>query len=117
MDSKQKALVAVKALASKKGTDIKLIKITELTTVADYFVLATGSSSTQVKALADETEYQLEQNGITPHHIEGKSTGWILLDYSDVVIHVLNEQSRQFYNLERLWEDGEEEDISNILSE
>ena len=78
-------------------------------------MIAAGSSSTQVRALAEEAEYQLSEQGVEPHHIEGKSTGWILLDYGDVVVHVLNEQARSFYDLERLWADGEQIDISHIV--
>lgn len=115
LTSEKKAEIIIKALDSKKGLDIKLIKISDITTIADYFVIATGTSSTQVKALADETEYQLSENGVEPHHLEGRSTGWILIDYCDVVVHVLNEQAREFYNLERLWKDGEEIDISSWI--
>lgn len=115
MDAEKKCEVIIKALDSKKGLDIKLIKVSDITALTEYFVIATGTSSTQVKALAEEAEYQLSTQGVEPHHIEGKSTGWILLDYSDVVVHVLNEQARSFYDLERLWADGEQIDISALL--
>ena len=115
MDAEKKCEVIIKALDSKKGLDIKLIKVSDITALTEYFIIATGTSSTQVKALAEEAEYQLSTQGIEPHHIEGKSTGWILLDYSDVVVHVLNEQARSFYDLERLWADGEQIDISALL--
>lgn len=108
----EKTELIVKALDSKKGSDIKVIKITDLTTIADYFIIVTGGSSTQVKALADEAEYVLSEKNCEPHHIEGKSTSWILMDYCDVVVHVLNEKAREFYNLERLWQDGEEINVS-----
>jgi len=108
---------AVKALDDKKAKDIKVIEIGDLTIVADYFVVATGTSSTHVKALADEAEYALSQAGVEPDHIEGKSSGWILLDYSDFVIHVFNDESREYYNLERLWADAKELDISDIVTE
>ena len=106
----------VKALDDKKGNDIQVIKIEELTIVADYFVIATANSNTHVRALADEVEYQLEEAGITPDHIEGRSTGWVLLEYAGVVVHVFLEESRNYYNLERLWEDGTKIDVSQILS-
>ena len=115
MDAEKKCEVIVKALDSKKGLDIKLIKVSDITALTEYFVIAAGSSSTQVKALAEEAEFQLSEQGVEPHHIEGKSTGWILLDYGDVVVHVLNEQARSFYDLERLWADGEQVDISHII--
>ena len=108
---------AVKALDSKKAEDIKVIGITDLTIVADYFVIATGNSSTQVKALADEVEYQLGLKGVEPAHIEGKSTGWILLDYSSVVVHVFYGEQRSYYNIEKLWRDGQEMDIEKLLED
>lgn len=115
MTTEKKCEVIIKALDSKKGLDIKLIKVSEVTSLTEYFIIAAGTSSTQVKALAEEAEFQLSQQGVEPHHIEGKSTGWILLDYGDVVVHVLNEQARSFYDLERLWADGEQMDISHII--
>ena len=115
MQAEKKCEIIVKALDSKKGLDIRLIKVSDITALAEYFVLATGTSSTQVRALAEEAEFRMSQAGVEPHHTEGKSTGWILLDYGDVVVHVLNEQSREFYDLERLWADGEKIDISDII--
>ena len=115
MQAEKKCEIIIKALDSKKGLDIRLIKVSDITALTEYFVLATGTSSTQVRALAEEAEFQMSQAGVEPHHTEGKSTGWILLDYGDVVVHVLNEQSREFYDLERLWADGEKIDISDII--
>lgn len=108
---------AVKALDSKKTVDIEVIGITDLTVIADYFVIATGSSSTQVKALADEVEYQLKLKDVEPLHIEGRSTGWIVLDYGSVVVHVFHSEQREFYQLERLWQDGEKIDVEKLLEE
>lgn len=105
----------VKALDDKKGNDIQAIKIDGLTIVADYFVIVTANSTTHVKALADEVEYQLEEAGIRPDHIEGKATGWILLEYQGVVVHIFLEETRNYYNLERLWEDGMKIDISDMI--
>ena len=106
---------AVMALDDKKAKDIEVIKIGELTIIADYFIVASGTSSTQVKALAEEIDYKLSEKGIEPHHIEGRATGWILLDYGPVVIHVFHEESREFYSLERHWTDGQRIDISEFL--
>ena len=81
--------VACKALDDKKAIDLKAIEVTEVTVLADYFVLATATSTTHVRALADEVEDALSKNGLEPHHIEGRTTGWILLDYGSVVINVM----------------------------
>lgn len=115
MGSLETAKMAVKALDSKKGLDIKLIKIRDISSIADYFVIATGTSNTHVKALADEVEFKLDQEGISVSHIEGyRSDSWILLDYVDVIVHVFSEEAREYYDLERLWQDGEQVDISSI---
>ena len=98
----------VKALSSKKAEKITALKIKDITSLANYFVIASGTSSTQVKALADEVEYQLGQKGVKPHGIDGSpSSNWIALDYIDVVVHIFHEEAREFYQLEHLWADGE----------
>ncbi|MEG1615281.1 MAG: ribosome silencing factor, partial [Oscillospiraceae bacterium] len=108
----------VKVLDDKKAMDIKGIEITELTIVADYFIIANGTSNTHVKALANEVEYELSQLGIEPNHVEGRATGWILLDYGSIVVHLFLADSREHYNLERLWSDAKELDFSDtIISE
>lgn len=106
----------VKALDDKKGNDIQIIKIEELTIVADYFIICTANSNTHVRALADEVEYQLEEAGIKADHIEGRATGWVLLEYKGVVVHIFLEESRNYYNLERLWEDAKKIDASQFLN-
>ena len=106
---------AVKALDDKKARDIKVIKIDDLSILADYFVIATGTSSTQVRALTDEVEHQLKLSGMMPHHIEGKASGWILMDFTGVVIHVFYEKERDFYQLEKLWNDGIKIDIETLI--
>lgn len=116
MESLEKLAVAVKALDSKKAHDIKAIRIDDLTILADYFLIATGNSNTQVRALADEVDYKLSELGIEPNHIEGKSSGWILLDYGSLVVHVFHKTDREFYDLERLWKDGNQVDISDFIS-
>ncbi len=107
----------VKVLDKKKAIDIKVIEITEHSIVADYFVIASGTSNTHVKSLADEIEYELGLQGVEPHHIEGRATGWILLDYSSVLVHVFTGESRDYYNLERLWQDAKTVDISDVVTE
>jgi ribosome-associated protein len=107
---------AVKILDSKKAKELKIIGIKDLSVLADYFVLATGTSSTHVKALADEVEFQLREQGVEPRHTEGyRSNSWILIDYGSVLVHVFTEESRRFYDLDRLWQDGEILDISQII--
>ncbi len=116
MNTREQALEIVKILDAKKGLDIKLINISEVSSLADYMVIATGTSSTHVKALAEEVEYQMDQMGISVSHIEGhRSNTWILLDYVDIIVHVFNDEAREYYSLERLWQDGTMEDISKYL--
>lgn len=116
MTATETAKAAVKALDSKKGEEIKAIRVRDLTILADYFVIASASNSTQVKTLADEVEYQLELLGVKPNHIEGYgSASWIVLDYGEVVVHVFYKEAREFYSLDRLWSDGEELDIRQLI--
>ena len=114
--AKELAEIAVRALDSKKGKEIRLIRIDKITTLAEYFVICTGSSNTQINALCDEVEKQLTEKGEEPLHREGYRGGtWVLLDYGCVVVHVFNDEARKFYSLEHLWADGEEIDLSAIL--
>lgn len=106
---------AVKAIDSKRGEDIEVIKVDDITVLTDYFVIATANSNTQLKAIADEVEYKLSEQGIEPHHIEGERTDWVCLDYLGVVIHILLKYRRGFYQIERLWEDGEKVNIDNLV--
>lgn len=109
----------VKILDNKKGGDIKVIRINDISVLADYFVIVTGSSSTQVKSLADEVEYKLKhEDGVSPKSIEGhNSNTWIILDYNDVIVHVFYDETRKFYELERLWDDGENIDVASLIEE
>lgn len=117
MTSYEMAMLLAKALDSKKGEDIKVLKTEELTTLADYFVLCTASSSTQVKAMSDACEEAIEKNGEQAHHIEGHRGGtWLLMDFSSVVVHVFTDEARKFYDLERLWADAQEIDLSEVLT-
>lgn len=116
MSGKEMAELAVRALDSKKGKAIKALETGELTTLAEYFVLCTGTSNTQIKALADAVEEALSNAGEEPHHIEGHRDGtWVLMDYSVVVVHIFTEEAREFYDLERLWKDAKDVDISPLL--
>ena len=118
MTSLDTALLAVKAIDGKRGLHIQVIEISDISVLADYMVIATGSSSTHVKALADEVEYQLDQAGISVSHIEGyRSNTWILLDYIDVIVHIFDNEAREFYDLDRMWQDGKPVDISGVITE
>ena len=116
MTTLQQAKETAKILSEKKGLDIKVIEISDVSVIADYMVIETGNSSTHVKALADEVETQLDDMGISVSHIEGyRSNSWILLDYIDIIVHVFSNEAREYYDLERLWEDGTDIDISDII--
>lgn len=109
--------IAANALNDKKAKDLKILKVDALTSLAEYFLLSTALSSTHVRSLSDEVEEKLKNVGVLPHHIEGKSTGWYVLDYGSVVINVFTSAEREFYDLDRMWADAEEIDLSGILTE
>lgn len=110
MDNSKKIFdTVVKALEDKKAKNIRAIDIHELTTIAGYFIIASGTSVTHIKSLADNVEEKLIEEGIRPLHIEGYNNArWILMDYNDVVVHIFHEEDREYYGLERLWQDGRE---------
>lgn len=117
MTPKEMAMLLAKALDSKKGQNILVLETDGLTTLADYFVLCTGSSAPQLKALADAAEKSMKENDILPHHIEGHRGGtWILQDYGDVVLHLFSAEAREFYDLDRLWQDAKVVDLSEVLT-
>ena len=110
------AYEVTKALDAKKGMDIKLLKIDRVSSLADYFLICTGTSNTHVKTLCDYAEYTLEELGEKMLGREGhRGNTWELLDYGTIVIHVFTEEARKFYDLERLWADAEAVDLSDII--
>ena len=111
----KKLRIALNALNEKKAMELAAIRVGDLTSVADYFILATATSNTHVKTLAEEVEFKLSEAGVQPHHVEGRATGWILIDYCDIVVHVFSREARQFYNLDKMWFDGEAVDLSKYL--
>ena len=116
LTSKEMIALAVRALDSKKGKDIKVLYTADQTTLAVYFVICTGTSNTQVKALSDAVEDAMTKAGEEPHHVEGHRGGqWTLLDYSAIVVHVFTEEAREFYALERLWSDATPVDLDEYL--
>ena len=107
MTPRERACQIANILDNKKAEDIKILHIGDLTSIGDYFIVATGNSSTQVKALSDEVDRVLSSEGIEPKRIEGLSgASWILMDYYEVIVHIFQKETREFYQLERLWADA-----------
>lgn len=101
------------ALDDKKAGKIEVIDVKEQTSICDYFIIASCQSTVQVKACVDEVEEKMEENGYVVHHTEGYRGGsWILMDYGDIIVHVMQEETREFYDIERLWNDNEGKEIS-----
>ncbi len=118
MTSLELAKETVKILDEKKAMDLKAIGIKDISVLADYFVFSTGTSSTHVKSLAEEVEFRLKQLGVSPEHVDGyRSNSWVLLDYGNVMVHIFTADAREFYNLDRLWQDAEKIDISDIVKD
>ncbi len=108
MQQLEKAMKIAACLDNKKGQDITVLDIGKVTTLGDYFVIASGGSAPQIKALADEVLEKLAEAGEHPIHIEGYNAAtWILLDYGDVIVHIFHRETRDFYGIERLWTDAE----------
>ncbi len=108
MDSLELAKKAAAILDDKKAARINVIKIDQISSLADYFVIANGTSSTHVRSLSDELEEKLKAEGVVPERVEGyRSNSWVLLDFGNVVVHVFTQDARDFYDLDRLWADGE----------
>ena len=118
LSAKEVAYEVTKSLDAKKGMNIKLLKIDKVSSLADYFLICTGTSSTHVKTLCDYAEYTLEQLGEPMLGREGhRGNSWELLDFGSIVVHVFTEEAREFYSLERLWADAETVDLKDIIIE
>ena len=116
MQPRELCAQVVRSLDRHKAAEIRVLHVTELTSLADYFVIAEGTSSTQVKALTDYVEEELAEQGVTPLRTEGyQSSQWILQDYGTVIVHVFQKDTRAFYDLELLWKDGEELAAADFL--
>ena len=116
LSAKEVAYEVTKALDAKKGMDIKLLRINKISSLADYFLICTGTSNTHVKTLCDYAEYTLEELGEPMLGREGhRGNSWVLLDFGSIVVHVFTEEARKFYDLERLWADAEFVDLSEIV--
>ena len=118
MDAKDFAGRVGELILSKKGYDIKVLDLSEISSIADYFIICSADSHIQVRAIADEVDDKLRDIGINCHFKEGYNTlNWVILDYFDVVVHIFRAESREFYNLEKLWGDAPTETIANGISE
>ena len=113
---REMAKIVFDALDEKKGEDIKIIDIHNVSVIADYFVIASGTNSNQVQAIVDNVEEQLGRAGFEAKQIEGnRNSSWILMDYGDVIVHVFDEENRLFYDLERIWRDGKVVEKEEIM--
>lgn len=108
--------VAANALNDKKAMELAAVKIRDISDIADYFLICTATSNTHIRALADEVEEKLKAAGVEPGHIEGRTSDWLLLDYGTVVVHIFGRKSREFYSLDHMWQDGEQVDLTQILT-
>lgn len=105
-------------LSKTRASNLKLIHVEDQTIIADYFIICTGTSNTQIRAIANTLEFKMGEQGLYPAHIEGLDEAtWVLLDYGSVIVHIFNSETRRFYNLEKLWADGAELDISKYIVE
>ena len=115
MTAKEMVKVAYEALEDKKGEDIRIIEISEISTIADYFIIANGTNTSQVSALVDSVDEKLGKLGIQPKRVEGaRSLSWVLMDYGDIIVHVFMKEDRLFYDLERIWKDGKFIDMEEL---
>lgn len=113
--SKEMARIAYNALSDKKGEDIKIIDITGISVLADYFIIANGNSDSQVNALVDNVEEELHKAGYPLKQREGQASGsWVLLDFGDIIVHVFDKENRLFYDLERIWKDGKDISVEEL---
>lgn len=115
MTSKELAKLACDALDDKKALEIRVINIENVSTLADYFIIASGTNHNQVQAMADNVDETLGRAGYEPKQIEGyQNANWILMDYRDIVIHIFDEENRLFYDLERIWRDGTVVEVEDL---
>lgn len=115
MESSKLAKIAYEALSDKKGEDIKVINISEVSVLADYFIIANGNSDSQVRALVENVEEELDKVGCPVKQREGNGNGgWVLLDFGDIIVHVFDKENRLFYDLERIWRDGKTVDVEAL---
>lgn len=115
MTSAELAKLAYQSIDEKKGIDIKIIDISKISVIADYFIIAGGSNQRQIQTISDNIEEKLAKAGVHPKSIEGtQKSSWILMDYTDVIIHIFNQEDRLFYDLERIWADGSTVEVADL---
>lgn len=115
MTSKEMSKLAIAALEDKKGEDIRVIDISEISVLADYFIIANGSNRSQIQAMTDAVEETLGRKGCHVKQVEGYDTAnWILMDFGDIIVHIFDKENRLFYNLERIWRDGKQIEVNNL---
>ena len=116
MEARELTKLMIEALEDKKAEDIRVIDISKVSVIADYFVIASASNQNQVQAMVDNADEMLGRAGYEAKQIEGtRNSSWVLMDYGDMIVHVFDEENRLFYDLERIWRDGKELDISQFL--
>lgn len=114
-NSREMAKIAIDALNDKKAVDVKIIDISNISVIADYFIIANGTNKNQVKTLCDNVEDELAKAGYTQKQTEGyNGANWILMDYNDIIIHIFDEEDRLFYDLERIWHDGKDISVEEL---
>lgn len=110
--------IAAKALEDKKAEDIRVIDIREISTIADFFVIANGTNANQLAAMRDAVDEELYKAGYHTKQVEGnQNSTWILMDYNDIIVHIFSDESRTFYDLERIWRDGKEVSVGEFETE
>lgn len=115
--AKEMTQIAYRALSDKKGEDIKIIDISEISVLADYFLIVSGNSENQVRALVDNVEEEMHKAGYSLKQREGYGSGnWVLMDFGDIIVHIFDRENRIFYDLERIWRDGKIVDIESFMS-
>lgn len=114
MEMKEMVITAYNALDEKKAEDIKIIDISGISVIADYFIIANGNNPNQLDAMTDNVEKKLSEAGVYPRQTEGAGTSWTLMDYNDIIIHIFSKEDREFYDLERVWSDGKEVNVADM---
>ena len=115
MEAREIAKLAVEALEDKKAQDIKVIDISEISTIADYFIIASGNNRSQVQAMCDNVEELLGRNQVFCKQKEGyQNANWILMDFQEIIVHIFDTENRLFYDLERIWRDGKEIEVDEL---